>query len=456
MCSPEVSGHVKTLESEYGVPAVGVHADAFARLVESVSRANGQPRARRAFVPTPVTTKSPGELRAYIEGEDPIHARPFVEQVFEQLTRPLADDDLRGVSSDRSTPRFLEADTEDNLQLLFREQGWTDYLPIVLPTDERVERMLAGTSHAPDEVVGKLRPTGYRELWEFTVEKVAVNAVMAGAEPEYLPVILALAASGVTARQSSTSSMANLAVVNGPIRNEIGMNSGLGALGPYNHANATIGRAYGLLSQNLQGGSRPGTTYMGAQGNPFNYSSVTFAENEEKSPWEPYHVEHGFRADESTVSVFYVWGASWNEGVRDTWQENFKAMLGGQDPFMGTILTLDPIVANDLVRRGFDTKAKLVQWVHENVRMRADIYWDRFTMRNLMHDIAARVEEPWATYAKAPPDELLPVFEPDLVNVFVVGGSSNGQWYSFNGRTLDPRFRNHPDDPMVVSVDAWR
>ena len=456
MCSPEVSGHVKELEVDYGVPSVGVHADVFARLVETVSRQNGQPQARRAFVPTPVTTKTPAELRGYIEGADPVNGRPFVEQLVEELTRSLADEDIRGTAPDRSTPRLLEPDTEDNLQQLFVDSFWTDFLPVVLPTEERVERMLAGTSHAPDEVVGKLRPTGYRELWDFTVEKVAVNAVMAGAKPEYFPVILALAASGVTARQSSTSSMANLVVVNGPIRNEIGMGSGLGALGPYNHANATIGRAYGLLSQNLQGGSRPGLTYMGAQGNPFNYSSVTFAENEESSPWEPYHVQEGFRLEESTVSPFYVWGASWNEGIRDTWQDNLKAMLGGQDPFMGAILTLDPIVARDLVGRGFDTKEKLVAWIHENVRMRADVYWDRFTMRNLMHDVAARGDEPWATYAKAAPDELIPVFEPDLIRIMVVGGSSNGQWYSFNGRTLDPRFRNDPSDPMTVSVDTWR
>jgi len=456
MCSPEVSGHVMTLETQYGVPSVGVHADAFVRLVESVSRANGQPRARRAFVPTPVTTKTPAELRGYVEGADPVTGRPFVEQVFGELTAALADDDLRGVASDRSTPRLVDEDTEDNLQRLFREQGWTDHLPITLPTEERVARMLEGTSHAPDEVVGRLRPTGYRELWDFTVEKVAVNAVMAGAEPEYLPVILALAASGITARQSSTSSMANLVVVNGPIRHEIGMNAGLGALGPYNHANATIGRAYGLLSQNLQGGSLPGLTYMGAQGNPFNYSSVTFPENEEASPWEPYHVQQGFGRDESTVTPFYVWGASWNEGVRDVWQENIKAFLAGQDPFMGAILALDPIVARDFVARGFDTKEKLVAWIHENVRIRADVYWERFTMRNLMHDVAARGDEPWATYRKAAPGDMLPVFEPDLIEIVVVGGSSNGQWYSFNGRLLDRRFVNDPSDPTTISVDAWR
>ena len=106
--------------------------------------------------------------------------------------------------------------------------------------------MLKGTSHPPDKVVGRLRPTAFREFWELTVEKVAVNAVMAGAKPEYLPVILAHAASGVTARSSSTTSLAMISVVNGPIRNEIGMNSGIGAMGPYNHANVTIGRAYNL------------------------------------------------------------------------------------------------------------------------------------------------------------------------------------------------------------------
>src|SRR4029077_4763893 len=147
------------------------------------------------------------------------------------------------------------------------DNHWTDYLPIILPTEERVSRMLAGTSHAPDEVVGRLRPATFREFWEFTVEKVAVNAVMAGARPEYFPVILALASSGVTARSSSTNSFATISVINGPIRNELAMNSGIGVMGPYNHANATIGRAYGLLSQNLQGGSVPGETYMGSLGN---------------------------------------------------------------------------------------------------------------------------------------------------------------------------------------------
>ena len=220
---------------------MAVHTHVFARLARSVARANGMPTTRQAFVPQPVVGRSPQELRAYVDGEDPVNGGAFMQHIIEGLTNPLGDDDLKGVSFDRSAPALLEPDTEDNLRARFAEERWTDFLPIVLPTEERVQAMLAGTSHAPDEIVGRMRPTAFREFWEFTVEKVAVNAVMAGAKPEYLPVILAMMAGGMTARSSSTTSFATTAMVNGPIRNEIEMNSGIGAFGPYNHANATIG-----------------------------------------------------------------------------------------------------------------------------------------------------------------------------------------------------------------------
>jgi hypothetical protein len=206
---------------------------------------------------------------------------------------------------ERTTPRLVEPDTEENLQQQFLDNHWTDGLPVVLPTEKRVAAMLAATSRKPDEVVGRMQPTEFRAAWEYTVEKVAVNAVMAGAKPEYFPVILALAASQVTARGSTSSSSSAMVVVNGPIRHEINMNWGTGAMGPYNHANATIGRAYGLLSQNLQGGSEPGVTFMGSQGNSCTYNNVTFAENEERSPWEPLHVQKGYKPTDSAVSIFY-------------------------------------------------------------------------------------------------------------------------------------------------------
>jgi hypothetical protein len=325
----------------------------------------------------------------------------------------------------------------------------------VLPTEARVEKMLAGTSHDRDEIVGRLRPTAYREAWEFSVEKVAVNAVMAGADPAYFPVILAIAASGFTARGSSTSSQGNLVVVNGPIRREIGMNSGLGALGPYSHANATIGRAFGLLSQNLQGGSVPGETYMGSQGNAFSYNNNTFAENEEASPWEPHHVQQGFAPEESTVTVFSCWSKLWTEGLRGAWEDKLQAMLGGQDGFLGTTLVFDPIVARELVSLGFDTKQKLCDWVQQNVRISARRDWSTYSAKTFIREDVEAGVEPYATYAKADPDDLLPLFQPHQVNVFVAGGSSNGQWSAYNAQPMDPRFRQ-PNDKVTSSVDVWR
>jgi hypothetical protein len=445
-----------TLETQYGVPAVAVHADAFARLVASVTRVNGMPGARRAFVPTPVLNRSPDELRAYIEGDDPVRGRPFMAEVLDALTRSVASDELRGVGLDRSTPRLVEAGPGDDVQRTFRERGWTDQLPVVLPTEERVEAMLTGTSRRPDELIGCLRPTNYREPWSFTVEKVAVNAVMAGAEPEYLPVILALASSGFTARNSSTSSIGTMVVVNGPIRREIGMNAGIGALGPYNHANATIGRAYGLLSQNLQGGSVPGETFMGSQGTPYAFSCVTYAENEEESPWRPYHALQGFAPEQSTASVFAVWGNTWTEGLRESWREKMQAMIGGLEPFLGTTLVLDPIVARELVARGIADQPALIDWIHENVQVPARRYWDTYCARNFIREDADLGIEPFAGYRQAGPDELIPLFETHRIHVVVAGGSTTGQWSAFSGAPLEPRFRLDPSLPPTVSVDSWR
>jgi hypothetical protein len=443
------------LETEYGVPTVAVHSDAFARLVDSVLRVNGTPRARRAFVPTPVMEKTPAELRAYVEGDDPVRGRPFMAEVLESLTTPIPDEDVRGVDFDRTSSRLVEADSEDDMRRLFEDNRWTDFLPIILPTEERVQAMLAGTSHASDEVVGKLQPTNYRELWEFTVEKVAVNAVMAGAHPSYLPVLLALASTGITARNSSTSSMASMAVVNGPIAKEIGMNSGLGALGPYNHANATIGRAYGLLSQNLQGGSVPTVSYMGCQGNAMTYSSITYAENEAESPWAPYHVSRGFDAEQSAVSAFVSWGNVWSEGLREHWQDKIRAMLSGIDPFLGTILVLSPIVAREFAELGFDTRESLIDWVHENVRTPARLYWNHYAAQTFIREDALNGIEPFATYFKAPPDELIPVFPKDKIEVLVVGGETNAQWSAFIGSRLDRRYWA-PGVRTTASVDDWR
>ncbi len=437
-----------TIEAKYGVPTVALHTDKFDRVVRSVAAVNGMPALRQVFVPQPVMGKTARELRAYVDGADPLTGRPVMQEVIEGLTRPLGGDADAGVEFDRSTPRLVAPDTEESLHRLFLESGWTDTLPIVLPTEARVTAMLAGTRRTPDEAVGHMRPTHFREAWEYTVEKVAVNAVMAGARPEYFPVILALAATGVSARGSTTSSMAAMAVVNGPVRHEIGMNAGIGALAPYNHANATIGRAYGLLSQNLQGGSVPGLTYMGSQGNNYAYNSVTFAENEERSPWEPFHVQHGSRPDESAVSVFTgCRSTAFTLGLREKhWREHVRNMLRGMDPHIPPTLLLDPITARQFIDRGgFTKKEALIDWLYDTARMPAGEYWDYQLVQNYIYPRATHGEEPWASKLRAAPDALVPMFRREDIHVVVVGGETNGYW-----RIMGATYQK------TVSVDAWR
>jgi hypothetical protein len=404
----------------------------------------GMPRLRQAYTPHPVVDRSAGDLRAYIDGIDPISQRPFMQEVLDGLTVPLDDADLQGLSFERTTPRLLEADTEENLDRLFEENRWTDCLPIVLPTEARVEAMLKGTSHSPDTIVGRLRPTAFREAWEFTVEKVAVNAVMAGARPQYFPVILALAASGMTARSSSTTSFATIPVINGPIRNEIAMNSGIGVMGPYNHANATIGRAYGLLSQNLQGGSVPGDTYMGSHGNWYSYTSV-LPEAEERSPWLPLHVQKGFKPADSVASIFFGgWYTHAGYGPRATWQEKMRHALAAVEQYSPPLFVMDPIVARGFVNLGFDTKEKLIEWCAANALLTAREYWDNQSIQLLRPKAVAGIE-PYASRLRARPDDVIRIFEPSEINIVVAGGETQGAWKMISGALR-----------ATVSIDAWR
>jgi len=195
------------------------------------------------------------------------------------------------------------ADLEDEMEAMF-DRGWTDGLPVVPPTEARVLQMLEGTSRDPSDVVAVIPP----DLVECTVEKVAVNAVMAGCKPEYLPVVLAAIEAACTDEFNMHGLLATtwmsgpVVVVNGPIAPAIGMNSKGNALGQGNRANATIGRALQLVVRNV-GGGRPGGVDRATLGNPGKYT-FCFAEDEAGSPWEPMSVERGFPEGTSTVTLF--------------------------------------------------------------------------------------------------------------------------------------------------------
>jgi hypothetical protein len=192
---------------------------------------------------------------------------------------------------------------EDEVEAAF-ERGWTDGLPVVSPTPERVARMLTGTKRDAGDIVAVVPP----DLVEATVEKVAINAVMAGCRPEYLPVVLTAVEAACTDEFNMHGLLATtyfsspLLIVNGPIARAIGMNSGMNALGQGNRANATIGRALQLVVRNV-GGGRPGEVDRATLGNPGKYT-FCFAEDEAGSPWEPLHVERGLADDASAVTLF--------------------------------------------------------------------------------------------------------------------------------------------------------
>lgn len=199
--------------------------------------------------------------------------------------------------------RVALAPLEDEIEACYAN-GWTDGLPVVPPTRERVQRMLEGTSSEPSEIVTVIPPN----MVECTVEKVAINAVMAGCRPEYLPVVLAAVAAACTDEfnmhglLATTYASGPTVIVNGPIARAIGMNSGVNAFGQGNRANATIGRALQLVVRNV-GGGRPGEVDRATLGNPGKYT-FCFAEDEAGSPWEPLSVERGIPQGASAVTLF--------------------------------------------------------------------------------------------------------------------------------------------------------
>jgi len=199
--------------------------------------------------------------------------------------------------------RLEVGEADDVFEFLF-DQNLTDGLPVVPPTPERVTRMLAGSSRSPQDIVATV-PPNYAPA---TLEKIAINAVMAGCKPAYLPVVIAALEAVCTNEFNMHGVLATtffptpVLIVNGPIRARIGLNSGMNCLGQGNRANATIGRAVQLVVRNL-GGGRPGEVDRATLGQPGKFT-MCFAENEERSDWEPLHVERGFARDESTVTAF--------------------------------------------------------------------------------------------------------------------------------------------------------
>jgi hypothetical protein len=440
------------LEVKYGIPAAPLATIAFKNVEQEDREFFGVP-LRFIYTPHPVVSMPPSVLRGYIEGKDPATGRRVVEEVLEALTKPFTEEESRNQAIVRPAPlpkqRFLEPATEESYQRLFIERGWTDGLPVILPTEERVAEMLAGTSHPPEKPVGKAFMVDTQEIVRITVEMVAMGAVMSGARPEHLPVLLAIASTGQPAIQPSTLPFASALVLNGPIRNEIFVNSGMGALGPYGPANAVIGRAWTLMSI-LWGFARRKRTFWTSQGNNYTYNNLCMAENEERSVWEPFHVQKGHKPEESVVSLFRGWNLinSMGAAARRSWGEEVKLQMQALPAlYSGATLILDPMLARNLKdHEGFQTKLDVSRWISENVKMPARQFWSNDIIDMLVTPLALGGVQPYAAWKQLPDDAIIaPYHRPDKINILVVGGETSPLW-----KVSDL------DYTMTASIDKWR
>jgi hypothetical protein len=349
---------------EKGVPAVALIAEGFKDDARSAASSRSMPGAR--WIPTiipPEATKME-EIEAGVED--------CFDEVINALLTPLNDEEKSPEPKKVETPsRIIFKGNLDDVNLFFYRRGWTDGFPVIPPTEEKVAEMLTGTDLPPDMLLGKLLP----RMGKMTVEKIAVNAAMAGALPTHMPVILAAARllldsemgfRGFCTFGVSTGSWAPFWVINGPIRNEINLNYKSGVLSPGNIANATIGRAIGLIIKNI-GGVRKGIEDMGVMGNPMKYTMV-MAENEEESPWEPMNTDFGFNKEDNTIAISFPQSWIQNYPPRNDDDAILRSLTNYLIPGMMHTVIFPPVHARTLAKDGWN-KQDIKEFIREYARM---------------------------------------------------------------------------------------
>lgn len=310
-------------------------------------------------------------------------------------------------------------DPASEVARLYDLRGWTDGLPVVPPTTGRVEEMLDYSPLSRDVVIGELDPL----KGVASVEKIAINAVMAGCRPDYFPIVLAAVQAiaepdfNLRGVQTTDENVTPLVLVNGPIARQIVMNDGFGCLGPGWRANATIGRALRLIMQNI-GGGWPAVVAFAGLGQPGRYT-LCFAENEAQSPWTPFHVDEGFRADQNVVTVLRAESAI---NVTGGLEEVASVMGSAASAFSwlhGGVVTvaISPATAAALAKDGV-SKDDARCWLHENGRISSETLKSLWIYRN-----AGKAKE-WPAWAIAAIEEgrVPPVADPDQITLVVAGG----------------------------------
>ena len=453
-----------------GIPTVIFTAQAFVRDARQSAKSFGLKNLPLAVVPLPFSNQTPESIRKMVDD--------CFDQVVVGLTRAVSASETEPIDSDAASeaiscgPMGCELAPQDAFQIRderlffdgsdlldawavmnreFLNYGWGDGFPLVPPTPGNVAAMLEGTRRPADEVIVVLEP-GFGLA---TVEKIAANAVMAGCSPEHMPVLIAavkcLAKPEMYIRNKamSTGPHAPLMLINGPLSKILKINSGTCVLGPGapSAVNTALGRALRLIMMNL-GHTYPGVSDMDTIGSPTKYS-LCMAENEGRSPWEPYHASKGYSPDESTVTIQFVYGLcelyDFSNNLPERLVEVFATatknvaqlstgnwVLGRRaDPRYGTdemehnFMLLCPEHAQVFSKAGW-SKKDLQEAMYKAARMPFETLMLNKERKALD---AAHPELKWLYEC---PDTLIPVVEvPECFEIAVIGGNAGRGAYFY-------------------------
>jgi hypothetical protein len=312
--------------------------------------------------------------------------------------------------------------------------------------------MLTGTSHAADKIVANIKPEG----WEATVEKVAINGVMAGCKPEHMPVLLAMAELGPACSWSSPCSFSLLWAVSGPYGQDIQMNSGMAVMSPGNEANAAIGRAAVLMAINL-GGNYPTVNVLKQYGNPADYGCCIAEAPDDMNQWSSLRVDWGYQGSDSVLlryEGFWMTYLACSSGIKPMEGfeelpslENLIGMLKNQHMNRGALFLMSPDAVKGYIHSGFKTKQSFQEWLWYNVTQTkkewVEGYWFVYESSRVQ---ASGTPRTWNRDMLTWPDHTkVPMYpSPDHIGVMVTGGTGH-----FVGCI-------HLGNPAHTSVDKWR
>ena len=291
-----------TFVEHMGKPVVMTVYNDFIHLAKRAAELRGVPALRLVKINLVDIYMEP-DLTKFIEMVIPQRVSEVIDDIISALTKPLTTEEKTVPAPAQNTPRIAAKGTIEEINKFFYKKGWSYGMPVLPPTEEAVKEMLKGTDLPADHVVAKIPPM----MGKATVEKIAVNAVMAGCLPTYMPVLIAGVEAMVDphmwleAYTCSVASWAPMMIVNGRVRKDLNINSSTGPLSPYRKANAAIAHAMGLIIMNIAG-IKSGREDMAIFGHEGRFG-ICFAENEEESPWEPLHVHYGLKKNDSAITV---------------------------------------------------------------------------------------------------------------------------------------------------------